>query len=87
MGIVTGDIILQVTMSCKYFLKVPDILTCQGWKILIIVEGCQPHCCSCSAVEHVSKACTEKNMSSQPCLITAMTEVGEEEKSDRDPKG
>lgn len=38
-GITTGDIILQVTMSCKYFMEIPDTLTYCNRMILVIVEG------------------------------------------------
>lgn len=72
MSIATMDIILQVKMFHKFFLEVPNILMYQDQKILIIVEGHQPHCWSCCAAGHMTHS------------TGAMTEVME--KSDKDPK-
>lgn len=53
MGIVTGDYLLQITMSRKYFMDIPDILSCRGRNILVIVEGRRPHCWFFGVVGHL----------------------------------
>lgn len=41
-GISPGDFVLQVTVTGKNILNVPDTLMCQGQRILVIVEGQTP---------------------------------------------
>lgn len=52
-SIVTGDILLQVTMSRKYYLEIPDTLTCGSRTILVIVKSRQPHYRSYGATGHL----------------------------------
>lgn len=65
-GIATGEYVLQVTMIHKDFMNIPDILSCRGWNILVVVEGYCLHCCSCGAAGHLAKLCPEKNPASKP---------------------
>lgn len=54
-GIVTGNYILQVTMTRKNFLDISNILSCWGRNMLVTVEDRRPHCWSCGAAGHLSK--------------------------------
>lgn len=64
-GIATGDYVLQITMTRKNFMDIPDILSCRGRNILFISEGRRLHCFFCGVTGHLSKACTEKNQHQQ----------------------
>lgn len=52
-GIGTGKVCLYVTRTSKCFTGAPNILTCQGCNILIIVEGRRPYCWYCGDVGHI----------------------------------
>lgn len=43
-GISTSDFQVMVTMSHKSFNKVPNVLTCGGQSMYVIVEGHHPFC-------------------------------------------
>lgn len=51
-GIATGNFVLQVTTF-----DIPDILTCRGRIIFVIVEGRRPCRCLCGTTVHLSKGC------------------------------
>lgn len=54
-GIATEDYVLQVTLTRKSFMNIPNILTCRGRNILVIVKGRGPHCWSCGTAWHVAR--------------------------------
>lgn len=84
----TGHCVLQVTISCKNFLDIPDILICQDKRILVVVEERRPHCWSCSTAGHLFKACLGKNTAPQPLPTTiGTTEAMEKDKSVKAPDG
>lgn len=52
-GIATGDIVLEITLTCKSFAGISNILMCRERRIFAVVEGRRPYCWSCGASEHM----------------------------------
>lgn len=63
-GITTGDYVLQITMTRKNFMDIPDIISCRRQNILLISEDRRLHCFFCDVTEHLPKACPRKEPTS-----------------------
>lgn len=57
----TGDVDIMVTLFRKNFIDIPNVLTCGGRNIYVVVKGRRPHCWSCGATGHLAKLCPGKN--------------------------
>lgn len=62
----TGDYVLQIIMSRKNVMDIQNIISCRGRNIFVIVESCRPHCWSCGAAVHLSKAYSGKRQAPKP---------------------
>lgn len=71
-GIVTGNTVLQVTLTRKNFTDIPNILMCRERRMLVVVKGRRPYCWSCGVLQHMTKACPEKNVSQTPATTTTV---------------
>lgn len=69
--IATGDYVLQITISRKNFMAIPDIISCCSRNIFVIVEGRRSHCRYCGVAVHLSKACYGKNSVPKPATPVA----------------
>lgn len=74
-GFATGEFKLQVTMTWKEFLNIPDVSTYRGRSIYIIAEGRLPYCCSYGATRHLGKSYSGKNQAPSPKPITPPKEA------------
>lgn len=80
-----AGIVLQVSVTCKRFLDIPDALICLGENIFVIVEGRRSH----RGTGHLSRVCLGQNLALQVRQTTLKEAVGIEksEKIDKADNG
>lgn len=69
-GIATSDTEIMFTLTMKIFVETPNVLTCGGHSIYVVVEGLVPFCWCCGASGHLSKSCPGKNSAPSPNNIS-----------------
>lgn len=57
---------IMVTFSGPKFNKFPNVITCGGRNIYVVVEGRRPNCRACGALGHLTKLCPTRNPAPQP---------------------
>lgn len=43
-GIATGDVTIEITLTRKNFIDIPNILMCRERRMIVVVEGRRPYC-------------------------------------------
>lgn len=59
-GIAISNFVVMVTMIRNNISVVPDVLTCGGCYIYVVVVGQRSHCWSCHATGNLSKPASER---------------------------
>lgn len=54
-GLATVDVEVVVTVTRKDFVAIPNVLTCDGGPIYVMVDARPPLCWACGAAGHLSK--------------------------------
>lgn len=61
LGIATSDFEVLVTLTQPKINEVPNIITCSGGNIFVVVESYCPYCWICSAARHLAKLGVTRN--------------------------
>lgn len=64
-GIATNDFEVLVALTQPKFNEIPNIITCPGCNIFVVVEGWHPFCWACGVAGHLSKLYPIKNPTPQ----------------------